>query len=311
MYDATTARNQIEAGGHSETGRLAPAPPVVPPDTAYPDDGDKMHFRTIWISDIHLGTAGCQAELLLEFLKHTESKNLFLVGDIIDGWQLARRWYWHRHHNDVIQKILRKARKGTRVTYVAGNHDEFARHFLGLAFGDIDIVDEVVHTTANGKRLLVLHGDQFDAVVQSAKWLAHLGDVLYGISLELNRMLNRIRTKFGLRYWSLSAYLKHKVKNAVSYINAFEEAVAHEARRRKLDGVVCGHIHRPEIRDINGITYCNDGDWVESLSALVETHEGELRLLTWLDVENWRNANTPVDTSVGAATTQLPLPLAT
>jgi UDP-2,3-diacylglucosamine pyrophosphatase LpxH len=257
------------------------------------DDSERLHFRTIWISDIHLGTTGCQAELLLEFLKHTESKNLFLVGDIIDGWQLARRWYWHRHHNDVVQKILRKARKGTRVVYVAGNHDEFARHFLGLAFGDIDIVDEVIHTTAAGKRLLVLHGDQFDAVVQSAKWLAHLGDVLYGISIELNRMLNRVRSRFGLRYWSLSQYLKHKVKNAVSYINAFEEAVACEARRRQLDGVVCGHIHRPEIREIDGITYCNDGDWVESLSALVETHEGELRLLTWLDVENWRNAKAP------------------
>ena len=257
------------------------------------DDSERLHFRTIWISDIHLGTTGCQAELLLEFLKHTESKNLFLVGDIIDGWQLARRWYWHRHHNDVVQKIQRKARKGTRVVYVAGNHDEFARHFLGLAFGDIDIVDEVIHTTAAGKRLLVLHGDQFDAVVQSAKWLAHLGDVLYGISLELNRMLNRVRSRFGLRYWSLSQYLKHKVKNAVSYINAFEEAVAREARRRQLDGVVCGHIHRPEIREIDGITYCNDGDWVESLSALVETHEGELRLLTWLDVENWRNAKAP------------------
>jgi UDP-2,3-diacylglucosamine pyrophosphatase LpxH len=257
------------------------------------DDSERLHFRTIWISDIHLGTTGCQAELLLEFLKHTESKNLFLVGDIIDGWQLARRWYWHRHHNDVVQKILRKARKGTRVVYVAGNHDEFARHFLGLAFGDIDIVDEVIHTTAAGKRLLVLHGDQFDAVVQSAKWLAHLGDVLYGISIELNRMLNRVRSRFGLRYWSLSQYLKHKVKNAVSYINAFEEAVAREARRRQLDGVVCGHIHRPEIREIDGITYCNDGDWVESLSALVETHEGELRLLTWLDVENWRNAKAP------------------
>jgi UDP-2,3-diacylglucosamine pyrophosphatase LpxH len=273
------------------------------------DDAEKLHFRTIWISDIHLGTTGCQAELLLEFLKHTESKNLFLVGDIIDGWQLARRWYWHRHHNDVVQKILRKARKGTRVVYVAGNHDEFARHFLGLAFGDIDIVDEAVHTTAAGKRLLVLHGDQFDAVVQCAKWLAHVGDMLYGISLDVNRVLNRIRKGFGLPYWSLSQYLKHRVKNAVSYINAFEEAVAREAKRRNLDGVVCGHIHRPEIRDIDGITYCNDGDWVESLSALVETADGELKLLTWLDVENWRNANAAAAATPIGAANQLPLPL--
>ena len=251
------------------------------------DTKHKLHYRTIWISDIHLGTTGCQAELLLEFLKHTESRELYLVGDIIDGWQLARRWYWHRFHNDVVQKILRKARKGTKVTYVAGNHDEFARHFLGLAFGDIEIVDEAIHKTAAGKRLLIIHGDQFDAVVQCAKWLAHLGDMLYGISLEMNRGLNRIRRGLGLPYWSLSQYLKHRVKNAVSYINAFEEAVAREAKKRGLDGVVCGHIHRPEIRDIDGITYCNDGDWVESLSALVETVEGELKIVTWLDIEAW------------------------
>ncbi|MCA3040052.1 MAG: UDP-2,3-diacylglucosamine diphosphatase [Rhodocyclaceae bacterium] len=283
-----------------------------PPSTEQEAGGDNaatLHFRTIWISDIHLGTSGCQAELLLEFLKHTESKQLYLVGDIIDGWQLARRWYWHRLHNDVVQKILRKARKGTRVTYVAGNHDEFARHFLGLAFGDIEIVDEAVHTTATGKRLLILHGDQFDAVVQCAKWLAHLGDMLYGISLELNRRLNRVRRALGLPYWSLSQYLKHRVKNAVSYINAFEEAVAREAKRRQLDGVVCGHIHHPEIRDIDGITYCNDGDWVESLSALVETADGELRLISWLDIEAWRNAKAVEQSALTIGGTQLPLPL--
>jgi UDP-2,3-diacylglucosamine pyrophosphatase LpxH len=284
-----------------------PTPPVEP--EAGGDNAATLHFRTIWISDIHLGTSGCQAELLLEFLKHTESKQLYLVGDIIDGWQLARRWYWHRLHNDVVQKILRKARKGTRVTYVAGNHDEFARHFLGLAFGDIEIVDEAVHTTATGKRLLILHGDQFDAVVQCAKWLAHLGDMLYGISLELNRGLNRVRRALGLPYWSLSQYLKHRVKNAVSYINAFEEAVAREAKRRKLDGVVCGHIHRPEIRDIDGITYCNDGDWVESLSALVETTDGELRLISWLDIEAWRNSKAVEQSASTIGGTQLPLPL--
>jgi len=274
------------------------------------DTKHKLHFRTIWISDIHLGTTGCQAELLLEFLKHTESRELYLVGDIIDGWQLRRRWYWHRFHNDVVQKILRKARKGTKVTYVAGNHDEFARHFLGLAFGDIEICNEAVHKTATGKRLLIIHGDQFDAVVQCAKWLAHLGDMLYGISLDLNRGLNRIRRGFGLPYWSLSQYLKHRVKNAVSYINAFEEAVAREAKRRGLDGVVCGHIHRPEIRDIDGITYCNDGDWVESLSALVETFDGELKIVTWLDLEAWlRSQETPAAISP-TLDAQLPLPLA-
>lgn len=254
---------------------------------AQPDEERRLRYRAIWISDVHLGTAGCQAELLLEFLRHTESDELFLVGDIIDGWQLKRRWYWHQHHNDVVQKVLRKARKGTKVVYVAGNHDEFARQFLGLAFGDITIVDEAVHTTRQGKKLLILHGDQFDAVVQCAKWLAHLGDWLYGVALEVNRVLNKIRRKMKLPYWSLSQYLKHRVKNAVSYINAFEEAVAREAKRRGMDGVVCGHIHRPEIRDIDGVTYCNDGDWVESLSALVETQEGELKIITWLDVEAW------------------------
>ena len=291
------------------------APPQNPPrhpaeQESASDTKHKLHFRTIWISDIHLGTTGCQAELLLEFLKHTESRELYLVGDIIDGWQLARRWYWHRFHNDVVQKILRKARKGTKVTYVAGNHDEFARHFLGLAFGDIEIVDEAIHKTAAGKRLLIIHGDQFDAVVQCAKWLAHLGDMLYGISLEMNRGLNRIRRGLGLPYWSLSQYLKHRVKNAVSYINAFEEAVAREAKKRGLDGVVCGHIHRPEIRDIVGITYCNDGDWVESLSALVETVEGELKIVTWLDIEAWlRTQETPVASSP-TLDAQLTLPLA-
>jgi UDP-2,3-diacylglucosamine pyrophosphatase LpxH len=257
--------------------------------TQVSDADPVMRFRTIWISDIHLGTTGCQAELLLEFLKHTESNDLYLVGDIIDGWQLKRKWYWHRHHNDVVQKILRKARKGTKVTFVAGNHDEFARQFLGLAFGDIAIVDEAVHITAQGKRLLVLHGDQFDAVVQCAKWLAHIGDYLYGVALDMNRWLNAIRRRIGKPYWSLSQYLKHRVKNAVSYINAFEEAVAHEAKKRGMDGVVCGHIHRPEMREINGITYCNDGDWVESLSALVETEAGELKIIYWYDVEAWCN----------------------
>jgi UDP-2,3-diacylglucosamine pyrophosphatase LpxH len=266
-------------------------------DSAEPDD-EALHYRAIWISDIHLGTTGCQAALLLEFLRYTESKELYLVGDIIDGWQLRRKWYWHQHHNDVIQKVLRKARKGTKVTFIAGNHDEFARQFLGLAFGDIAIVDEAIHVTRKGKRLLILHGDQFDAVVQCAKWLAHLGDWLYGVALDMNRLLNAVRRRLKMPYWSLSQYLKHRVKNAVSYITAFEEAVAHEAKKRGMDGVVCGHIHRPEIREIDGITYCNDGDWVESLSALVETHDGELKMIYWHDVEAWlaarhSNASTP------------------
>jgi UDP-2,3-diacylglucosamine pyrophosphatase LpxH len=271
------------------------------PEKANSDDDKKTHshsstlrpvksssplsFRTIWISDIHLGTPGCQADALLEFLRHTESDYLYLVGDIIDGWALKRRWYWHQSHNDVVQKILRKARKGTDVCFIAGNHDEVARQFVGLAFGGIRIADEIVHITADQKRVLVLHGDQFDAVIQCAKWIAYLGDVLYEFLLKVNRVFNQARRKIGLPYWSLSQFLKHKVKNAVSFITAFEEAVAREARERGMHAVVCGHIHRPEIREIDGVLYCNDGDWVESLSALAETHDGQLRLITWRDLQ--------------------------
>ena len=240
-----------------------------------------LRHRTIWISDTHLGTPGCKAEYLLDFLRHNESDTLYLVGDIIDGWQLRRSWHWHRLHNDVVQKVLRKARKGTRVVFVPGNHDEFARQFVGLAFGDIAVVEEAVHLTADGRRLWVTHGDQFDGVIQNARWLAHLGDTLYTMALKLNHWCNRVRSRMGLRYWSLSQYLKHRVKNAVSFICDFERALAAEAARRGFDGVVCGHIHKAEIREIDGLLYCNDGDWVESLTALVEDAHGELRLVTW------------------------------
>ncbi len=258
------------------------------------DDGNPtFRFRSIFISDVHLGTASCQAERLLEFLRWTDSRHLYLVGDMIDGWQLKRRWFWHQTHNDVVQKILRKARKGTRVTYIAGNHDEAMRHFLGLAFGGIEIRDEAVHVTADGRKLLVIHGDLFDAVVQRAKWLAHVGDALYIATLKLNQWLNHLRAKLGFPYWSLAQYLKHRVKNAVSYIGDFEQALAHEARRRDFNGVVCGHIHKAEIRDIGGVLYCNDGDWVESLTALVELESGELRIIDWKAIEALRRGANP------------------
>jgi len=240
-----------------------------------------MHYRAIFISDLHLGTPGCQADALLDFLKEHTSDYLYLVGDIIDGWQLRRRWYWPQAHNDVIQKLLRKARKGTRVIYVPGNHDEFARHFLDHHFGGIEVMEEAVHRTADGRQLWVIHGDYFDAVVQQAKWLAYVGDYLYEFTLKLNRYLNNMRGRLGLPYWSLSAYLKHKVKKALNYVTDFENAVAHEAEKQGYQGVVCGHIHRAEIRDVNGILYCNDGDWVESRTALVENERGELSLLFW------------------------------
>lgn len=239
------------------------------------------HYRAIWISDVHLGTPGCQAKYLLDFLKHHESDTLYLVGDIIDGWRLKKTIYWPQSHNDVVQKILRKARKGTEVVYVPGNHDESIRQFLGLSFGDIKVVPEAIHTTADGRKLWITHGDLFDGVMQYAKWLAYLGDTLYSLILYFNRYLNMLRVRMGLQYWSLSQYLKHQVKNAVSYIADFEIIMAREARLRDCQGVVCGHIHKAEIRMIDNLIYCNDGDWVESLTALVETCEGELKIVHW------------------------------
>jgi UDP-2,3-diacylglucosamine pyrophosphatase LpxH len=243
--------------------------------------GSQRHYRTVFISDLHLGTPGCQADALLEFLKAHPSDYLYLVGDIVDGWQLRRKWYWPQSHNDVVQKLLKRARKGCRIIFVPGNHDEFARQFAGLHFGGIEVATEAVHVTASGQRLWVVHGDYFDAVVQSAKWLAYLGDNLYEFTLKLNRHLNHLRGRLGLPYWSLSAYLKHKVKTALNYVMEFEAAVAREARQRGHQGVVCGHIHRAEMRDIDGTLYCNDGDWVESCTALVEHPDGRLELVHW------------------------------
>jgi UDP-2,3-diacylglucosamine pyrophosphatase LpxH len=238
-----------------------------------------LRVRTVWISDLHLGTAGCQAAALLTFLREVECETLYLVGDIVDGWQLKRSWYWPQSHNDVVQKILRKARKGTRVVFVPGNHDEFARRYVGHSFGGVEVVDDCIHLTADGRRLWVTHGDLFDGVVQCARWLALLGDAAYEFTLRANRWFNVARARIGLPYWSLSRYLKLKVKRAVSYVGDFEAAVAREARRRGTNGVVCGHIHHAEIRTIDGILYCNDGDWVESLTALVERHDGRLEIL--------------------------------
>lgn len=267
---------------HEQPAR--PQAMVLPARTLSSLDG-VQHYKTLWLSDLHLGTPGCKAEFLLDFLRHTEAETLYLVGDIIDGWQLKKNWYWPQAHNDVVQKMLRKARKGTRVVFIPGNHDAFARQFFDdnhpMRVGAIDVADEAIHTLACGRKLWVTHGDLFDGVMQHAKWLAYLGDSLYTFVLVLNHHYNRLRAKFGLSYWSLSQYLKHKVKNAVGFITQFEDVLAHEAQRRGFDGVVCGHIHKAEIRNIDGLLYCNDGDWVESLTALAETTTGELQLLTW------------------------------
>ncbi len=240
-------------------------------------------YRSIWISDVHLGTRGCKAEFLLDFLKNTESDYLYLVGDMIDGWRLKRSWYWPQAHNDVVQKLLRKARKGTKVVYVPGNHDEFARDYVDFHFGDVEVADEAVHTMLDGRRFLVLHGDQFDGVVQYAKWLAHLGDHAYTLALGINHWFNWARRKLGYPYWSLSAYLKHRVKNAVQFIAKFEEAMADMAAKRGVEGVICGHIHHPEIRQFAEVCYANDGDWVESCSALVEHADGRLEIVYWAE----------------------------
>ena len=238
-----------------------------------------LRLRTVWISDLHLGTSGCQAVALLSFLRRMECETLYLVGDVIDGWQLRRHWHWPQSHNDVVQKILRKARKGCRVVYVPGNHDEFARRYIGHTFGGVEVVDEAIHVLADGRRLWITHGDLFDGVVQCARWLAVVGDAAYEATLRWNRRLNSLRARLGLPYWSLSRYLKGKVKRATMYIGDFETALAREARRRGADGVVCGHIHEAEIRVIDGMLYCNDGDWVESLTALVEHFDGRLEII--------------------------------
>ncbi len=244
-------------------------------------------YRSIFISDIHLGTRGCQADYLLDFLRCTEAETIYLVGDIVDGWRLKKSWYWPQAHNDVVQKLLRKARKGTRIVYVCGNHDEALRDYTGVHFGGVEVVNDIVHEAANGKKMLVIHGDAFDGVVKYAKWLALLGDWAYTWMLWANTWFNRARRLLGFGYWSLSAYLKKRVKNAVQFIDNYEQAVTDEARRRGVDGVICGHIHHAEMRTIDGIVYINDGDWVESCTACVEHADGRFEILHWAQERNF------------------------
>jgi len=244
-------------------------------------DIEPTYYRTLFLSDVHLGTRGCQAELLLDFLKHNDAETIYLVGDMIDGWRLKHGWYWPQSHNDVVQKLLRKVRKGTRMIYIPGNHDEFARDYIGAVFGGVEVVENTYHETVDKKRLFVVHGDQFDIVVKHARWLAFLGDWAYTFALWLNIWLNRIRRRLGLTYWSLSSWAKLRVKNAVNFIGAYEVALSEAARRHSADGVVCGHIHHAVIRDIDGILYVNTGDFVESCTAIAEHHDGQLEILRW------------------------------
>ena len=259
-------------------------------------DKDKSrNYRAIWISDIHLGSSGAQAEHLLEFLRYNDSNYLYLVGDIIDGWSLTKRWYWPQSHNNVVRTILGKAKHNTKVIYITGNHDEMIRDYGSLMLGNVFIKEREIHTTADNKKFLVLHGDQFDGVVKYQKWLSKLGSVAYDYLLLISAFISHIRNKFNLPHWSLSNFLKYKVKNAVSYISSYEKAVSHTAEKEGVDGIVCGHIHHAEISMINEVKYMNCGDWVESCTALVETHDGEIQLIRWSDVyENLLKENNPV-----------------
>jgi UDP-2,3-diacylglucosamine pyrophosphatase LpxH len=241
-------------------------------------------YRAIFISDVHLGTRGCKAAFLLDFLRRTESDYLYLVGDMVDFWRLRKSWYWPQAHNDVVQKLLRKARKGTKVIYVPGNHDEGLRGYCKVHLGGVLVTKEAVHRTADGRRFLVQHGDAFDGVVRYARWLAVLGDTAYTLALSLNHAFNLARRWLGYPYWSLSAYLKFKVKNAVQFTADFAATITGEARKRGFDGVVCGHIHHAETRTIGGVLYCNDGDWVESCTALVEHADGRIEILRWAEL---------------------------
>ncbi|MCW4114392.1 UDP-2,3-diacylglucosamine diphosphatase [Aurantimonas sp. MSK8Z-1] len=242
------------------------------------------HFRTLFISDVHLGSKAAQAGLLVDFLRLHDAETIYLVGDIVDGWRLKRSWHWPQSHNDVVQKLLRKARKGSRIVYIPGNHDEFLRDFPGEHFGGVEVKLNDVHETADGRRFLVIHGDEFDIVVRNARVIAYLGDWAYDMAIAINLVFNRVRRRLGFSYWSFSSWAKLKVKNAVNFIGAFETALAEEAQRQGCDGVICGHIHHAVMNERSGIEYVNTGDWVESCTAVAERHDGSFELIRWAEV---------------------------
>ena len=245
---------------------------------------ERKKYKSIFISDVHLGTRGCQAEKLCDFLKDSSADRLYLVGDIIDGWRLKKKHYWPQSHSDVIRRILTAAKRGTKVYYVVGNHDEVLRKWLNfdLRFGRIKIVNQHDHVGINGKKYLVTHGDMFDAVMhKNLKWLMHVGDWAYNFLIWFNTKFNIVRNWLGMEYWSLSKYLKGKTKQALNFIDGFEDNLAGYAKKRGYDGVICGHIHTAAQKEINGIDYINTGDWVESCTAIVETWEGEFKLIEW------------------------------
>lgn len=261
-------------------------------------DSLPRRYRALFISDIHLGTKGAQVEALLEFLKYHDADTIYLVGDIVDGWRIRKAgWYWPQSHNDIVQKLLRKGRKGAKIIYVPGNHDEFLRDFYGTHFGGIEVRETAIHHAADGRRYLVTHGDVFDVVVQHARWLAYLGDWAYVAALAVSTRVNWVRRKLGFSYWSFSSWAKINVKRAVNFIGSFEETLAAEARKHGVDGVICGHIHCAAQRDFDGLAYVNTGDWVESCTAVVEHADGRMEIIDWSTVSQTLNRNRPVPVS--------------
>jgi UDP-2,3-diacylglucosamine pyrophosphatase LpxH len=256
----------------------------------------ESRYRSIWISDIHLGTRECQAESLLNFLRFNESEYLYLVGDIIDGWRLRKSWFWPQSHNDVVQKLLRKARKGTRVTYIPGNHDQWLQDYTQIQFGEVTVLNETIHKTVEGRRLLVLHGDAFEKQIQYAWWRAQLAGWGYDRMLTIDHYYNAGRARLGYSRRSFAASLKSKLAEAVQFVRNFEDAAAIEAGRRGVDGIVCGHIHTPRLREINGVLYCNDGDWVENCTAAVEHQDGRLEVIAWTGPQGERQPDIRANT---------------
>ncbi|MCZ7449547.1 UDP-2,3-diacylglucosamine diphosphatase [Agrobacterium rhizogenes] len=247
---------------------------------------ETRQFRTLFISDVHLGSKAAKTDFLLDFLKYHEAETIIMVGDIVDGWRLRRSWYWPQGCNDVVQKLLRKARKGTRIVYIPGNHDEFLREFPGMHFGGIEVAERMIHEAADGKKYLVIHGDEFDVVVRNARLLAYLGDWAYDAAIAINIAIAAVRRRIGLPYWSFSAWAKLQVKHAVNFIGEFQRVVADEARRNNVDGVICGHIHHAVMEDMDGIRYINTGDWVESCTAIAENADGSFELITWMQTSD-------------------------
>tara|TARA_E500000081_G_scaffold126276_1_gene133357 strand:+ start:679 stop:1485 length:807 start_codon:yes stop_codon:yes gene_type:complete len=248
------------------------------------------HYKTIWLSDIHLGTKGCQAEKLLDFLYEYSCDKIYLVGDIIDGWRLSQNFYWPQSHSNVVRRLLSFSKKGTEIIFITGNHDEFLRSFSPLNLGNIKVLDEAVHTTEDGKEILVIHGDQYDVVTKYSRSIAVLGSVGYEMLMTFNRFWNVIRKIFGYKnYWSLSAFVKYKVKSAVNFISDFEETLALACKKKGYEGVISGHIHHAEIRKIHGIDYMNCGDWVESCTALVEKQDGVIEIIQYGELTSNNN----------------------